>query len=330
MRRALAAILVIACSAFPAARDLQLFQRDVYLMGTRAALAVYAPDRPTGIAVLESALGVLERTEQELSTWRRDSALSRLNQTPLGEPWHAGGSLCRLVGDLLDWHAQTEGTFDPAIGALGAAWQIHAGGRVPDESQLADARGRSGLHLLEFDAARCTVARRADVSIDAGAFGKGEALDRVASVMAGQAWMIDLGGQVAVGGPRPGNQPWVIDVAHPLHRQRAVLQIALSSGSLATSGGSERDLQVNGVRIGHILDPRTGRAAAFTGSTVVWHERALVADILSTALHVMGPEEGLRWAESRGIAAAYLVADSGGVRTVATAAFSRLAPTAPE
>ena len=79
---------------------------------------------------------------------------------------------------------------------------------------------------------------------------------------------------------------------------------------------------VSGRRIGHILDPGTGGAVAFPGSVTVWHRRALVADILSTALFVMGPDEGVEWAESRGIAACFLVPDRrGSVRMLMTAAF---------
>ena len=68
--------------------------------------------------------------------------------------------------------------------------------------------------------------------------------------------------------------------------------------------GSERDVRVGGRRVGHILDPATGEPAAFAGSVTVWRERALVADILSTALYVKGPERGLAWADARDVAAA--------------------------
>ena len=59
--------------------------------------------------------------------------------------------------------------------------------------------------------------------------------------------------------------------------------------------------------MGHILDPRTGFPITRKTSVVVWHQSALVADVLSTALYVMGVEEGLRWAEIRGVAACFIV-----------------------
>ena len=304
------------------ADDLQLIRRDVYLMGTRALLATYAPDRTTGLAALEAALDVLEQTEAQLSTWRDESAISRLNRAPVGEPWQADAEICALLGELHAWQTDTGGAFDPAIGALAAAWGIHADGSVPDAGQLEEAQARSGLARFELNRHTCRVVRRADATLDAGAFGKGEALDRVARALTRAPWMIDLGGQVSVGGPPPPEGAWSIDVAHPHERARAIMRVELQSGSLSTSGGSERDRQAGAVRVGHILDPRSGRPASFTGSVVVWHERGLVADILSTALYVMGPDEGLRWAESQGVAAAYLIPGQGRMRTIATAAFS--------
>ena len=100
----------------------------------------------------------------------------------------------------------------------------------------------------------------------------------------------------------------------------------MTRGSLSTSAGSERDLVVNGERVGHVLDPRTGRPAAFDGSVSVWHERGMTADVLSTALYVMGPEEGLRWAEARDIAVCFLIPERGTLRVEMTRAFRRILP----
>jgi thiamine biosynthesis lipoprotein len=120
--------------------------------------------------------------------------------------------------------------------------------------------------------------------------------------------MIDLGGQVAAGSGASESAAWPVAMAHPDDRHRELFEVAFHHGSLSTSGRSQRDRDAGGVRIGHILDPRTGRPASFDGSVSVWHPRALVADILSTALFVMGPEHGLAWASERGIAVCYLFA----------------------
>jgi thiamine biosynthesis lipoprotein len=65
---------------------------------------------------------------------------------------------------------------------------------------------------------------------------------------------------------------------------------------VATSGSSERGIVVDGERLGHILDPRTGRPSGDFGSVTVWAPDAFTADCLSTALYVMGPDAALAWA----------------------------------
>lgn len=299
--------------------------RDAYLMGTRVRLTTYAADRPTGLTALETALEILEETDRELSTWRDDSAISTLNRHPIGEPWQAGHQLCEMFAELYGWHEATGGAFDPAIGRLTAAWGIHDGGRIPTDAELAIVRSRAGMGLFTFDRHRCTLTRRADATIDVGAFGKGAALDRVEAVMGELPWMIDLGGQISVHGIPPGEAAWTAAIAHPWYRDRPSLEVRLREGSLSTSGGSERDLQVNGVRVAHHLDPRTGRPANFRGSVTVWHRSGLAADALSTGLYVMGPEEGLTWAEDRGLSVCFLIPEpDGSFRIATTSAFRRL------
>jgi len=314
-----------ASAAVFASGSLSRVERTAYLMDTRVQLVVWAPTRDEGHARLEVALEALEQTERELSTWRDDSLITALNEAPLGVPWSLQPSLCALFGVLDRWHAISRGAFDPAIGPLLAAWDIHGKGRVPAGDDLVRALEASGFERLAFDAVQCTVTPRARAGIDVGAFGKGEAIDRAARVLGDPPWMIDLGGQIGMGAGPPGQQGWTASIAHPQDRARPALQVRVVSGSLSTSGGSERDLEVSGGRVGHILDPRTGRPAAYRGSVTVWHRSALVADILSTALYVMGPAEGLPWAADRGIAVCYLPVDPHGhVEARMSAAFRRI------
>jgi len=302
-----------------------LLEHSVYLMGTRATARVWTADRQDGLSRIDTAIEALAGTERELSTWMPDSQISVLNRQPLDVPWRADAPLCALLFAVADWHRATNGTFDPAIGALLDAWDVHGDGRVPSAGELIVARDASGFRYLDLDPSGCTVTRRRAVRIDPGAFGKGEALDRAARVLAGRPWMLDLGGQVSVEGALPGEGGWRAAIAHPHDRSHAVLDITMHAGSLSTSGGSERDRFAAGRRISHHLDPRTGDPASFVGSVSVWHPSGFVADVLSTALFVMGPEEGLSWAEARGFAACYLQVDAAGrVRSSMTAAFRPL------
>lgn len=323
LARAAVAALSLAGLSAPSAAAPHL-ERRVLLMGTRATLAVRSPARARGLAQLERMLRELERAEAELSTWREDSLLSRLNAQPVGEPRSAADPLCDLLEELQGWREETGGAFDPGVGRLLEAWGVRSGGRRPSPGELAAALRDSGLRHLTVGRAPCRVGRGRDVALDAGAFGKGEAIDRLYAAEpapAADPWLVDLGGQVAAGASR--GEPWPVALAHPSFRDRAALQLRLDEGSLASSGGSERDLAADGARIGHVVDPRDGRTVARDLSVAVWHERGLVADVLSTALYVMGVEDGLAWAETRGIAACFLLPRGPGVELRATDAFRR-------
>jgi thiamine biosynthesis lipoprotein len=110
---------------------------------------------------------------------------------------------------------------------------------------------------------------------DSGAFGKGYALDRMLALTTGDA-MIDFGGQIIVRGERE------VAIADPSDRGKPVVAMTITNASLSTSANAEKP--------GHIIDPRTGNAVMSRGSVSVIADDALTADILSTALFVMGED----------------------------------------
>ena len=71
-------------------------------------------------------------------------------------------------------------------------------------------------------------------------------------------------------------------------------------------------MEVGGRRYGHIFDPRTGRPVPAWGSVTVVARDPLLADILSTALLVLGPEAALAWARERPEIGVLVLEDHGG------------------
>ena len=283
-------------------------EQTVFLMGTVATIVVEAAERQTALGKLDRIIRIIETTEAELSTWRQNTIISELNRQPVGIAFSVPPNVCDLFVRLKYWHNVTSGTFDPSVGNLVEAWELRTEGRQPEPDLLKEAMESSGFHLLAIDQNACTVTRQNEVKLDAGGFGKGEALDRVRQTENDRPgeWQIDFGGQLAVSG-NTSSGAWQIALANPQIRTLPVIELELSEGSLATSAGSERDITLRtGARIGHILDPRTGNTVSRTASVTVWHPDAFVADALSTALYVMGTNEGARWAEERNIAACFI------------------------
>jgi len=262
-------------------------------MGTSLELRVTASDRTSALAASEAAAREVERVEALLSTWRPGTPLTRVNEGPVGVPIGVPREVASLLADMLALADRTGGAFDPTVAPLVRAWGLREGGRVPSPAEIAAAR--EALGAVRVDRAAATVTRlHSGAGLDEGAWGKGYALDRAASILRGlgASGVLDLGGQLlALGEAEAG-------VAHPRQRDRVVLTLRLRDGSVSTSGNSERAVGEGSSRIGHLLDPRTGRPARDFGSVTVLAPTGLVADVLSTALFVVGPDEGLRVSES--------------------------------
>lgn len=268
-------------------------------MGTVLDATVYQATRSGALAATEHAFQEVRRLEDLLTTWRLDSELSRLNRASPGEWVSASPELVALLLEARRWSVASGGTFDPGIGALIDAWDLRGQRRRPPARALAHARDVSRIARFGLDSVGHRVMRPAEDSwIDPGGFGKGAALRAAARVLEAGAVdvaFLDFGGQVLAMGAPGDRDGWLVDVAHPTHREISVATLSLRGHSAATSSAAERGA--------HVVDPRSGHPVDPWGSVTVVASDPLVADALATALFVMGPDDALRWAAARHVAA---------------------------
>ena len=284
--------------------------RRVFVMGTWLDVAVTATDRLTAIAAAEAALAAVESTEKRLSTWRPDSELAALNRSRPGSWVGLSSELARDLREALGWARNSAGWFNPGVASLVRVWDLRGPGTVPSRDGLAQALAGSDVSAFEL---RGSHARRLSggFGIEEGGFGKGIALrDAAAAALAADADCVrfDFGGQTHAAGDCPTVR---IGIAHPRDRATEVASIEVASGSVATSGNGERGIVVDGVRLGHVLDPHSGRPAADFGSVTVLAADPVAADCLSTALFARGPRLGSAWLESHPDIGAVFVIDRG-------------------
>jgi thiamine biosynthesis lipoprotein len=270
-------------------------------MGTTLQVGAEAPSRHEAIQAIETAFQAVRAADSLLSTWRDDSEIARVNHATPGVAVPLSADLSAALAEAKRWCRMTGGAFDPAVGALVDAWQLRGSGRVPSPAVLARSRAATGMDHFVFSTAGRSVTRtHASAWIDTGGFGKGLAL-RYAGRALRRAGVsrarLNFGGQVLVIGPDSVGADWLIPVAHPLHRERPVTWLRLQDASVSTSSQSERFVTAGGRRIGHILDPSTGEPIPAWGSVSVIAKDALVADVVSTAMLVLGPNKGLEWAQ---------------------------------
>lgn len=282
-------------------------ERETLLMGTALRVRARAETREVAAVAIEAAFDSVDALERRLSSWRDDTALGRLRAEGRAA---AGPATLELLETARRWSKRSDEAFDPTLGALVDAWDLRGEGRRPTASDLASARAASGWSCFEVEAGEIS-ARCPGAWIDAGAFGKGAAVERAVGTLRARgatSGLLDFGGQIAVfGTPPDAPGGWPVSVAHPDRRDEPAVRLAVDDGSMATTSASERFVVLRDTVRGHVLDPGTGEPVEAWGSVTVHASDPLAADVLATALFVMGPEEGLAWAEAReGVAALFL------------------------
>ena len=300
------------------------------LMACRFEVVFNAGEVENATELGVDALDLVEQIETRITVYRESSELARLNATA-AEGWQSvSPDLFALLLHARDLSARTDGAFDCASGALTRGWGfLERRGRMPEPEELAAARERSGLGLVEFDeAGRRVRFTRPGVELSLGAIGKGWAIDRAIAAlqMAGVPSVLVHGGQSSVrargvqGPAWPGRRGWPVGLRHPLRPSQRLATIVLDDRALGTSGSGTQFFGDRGQKLGHILDPRTGRPAeAGVISATVIAPEAADADALSTALYVVGAEAIPRIAPAGGEIGAILVlpgTTSGSVRVV--------------
>ncbi len=263
------------------------------VMGTLAAVRVWADNVPVGRAAVDTAFAVLVEVDSLMSTWNGNSPLSRLNRAPVDQWVPVGPDVCRVLAAAVELSRLTGGAFDPMVLPLVRLWRFQGGkATLPAAADLAAARALVDVGALAVEATRARL-RRAGMAVDLGGIAKGYALDRAAAAMrsvGARGGVLDLGGNLLVFGVGAGREVAVVDPRHP---GQLVLTVPLPAGAVATSGQYERFVTIEGRDYGHILDPRTGWPVPAGCSATVIASEALWADALATAVLVLGPEAGL-------------------------------------
>jgi thiamine biosynthesis lipoprotein len=271
-------------------------------MGCPCALQIHAGSASDARAWAASARGEIARLERKYSRYRGDSLLSRINASA-GDP--RGVEVDPETASLFDYaakcHAHSGGLFDITSGILRRAWDFRSG-RLPEPARIAELLPNVGWEKVRWSGAHVALPR-AGMELDLGGYVKEYAADRVAGLLraAGcRSGLVDLGGDLAIVGPHPDGAPWIVGIRDAAHPDRPAASVPVSAGGVATSGDYERCMVVDGVRYGHILDPRTGWPVEGLASVTIFAPTCLVAGSVSTIALLQG--EGARaWLDALGL-----------------------------
>lgn len=264
----------------------------------------------------------LDQVVAQMSTWENDSNLSRFNQAEAGT-WHTlPAEFFYVLQYALDVAKESDGAYDPTSGPLVNTWGFGPTSTCtqrPDESTLKAALARVNWQRLTLDTETKRALQPSDIYLDLSAIAKGFAVDQVARYLSQQgiaSYLVEVGGELYGAGIKPDGLPWWVVLEQPLALKTNTTPltetvIALHGLAVATSGDYRRFFTVDNdntsTHYSHTIDPRNGEPIRHgLAAVTVIHRDCITADAVSTALNVLGAEQGMAFATARSIPALFI------------------------
>lgn len=256
----------------------------------------------------------LETVNGLMSTYKPDSQLSRFNQHASDVPFPVDAAVAEVFAIALEVSRQSGGAFDVTVGPLVNAWGFgpDPDAPPPDAETLARLRANVGYQHLEVTSEGQLRKRIPGIYCDLSAIAKGYAVDQVAAMLDARGiedYMVEVGGEVRARGLNQLGIPWRIGIERPMPDRRVIARVvSMRDMALATSGDYRNYREVDGARLSHTIDPRTGQPAAHALASVsVFHPQCVWADAYATAIMALGPEAGYAFAVQHAISALFFI-----------------------
>jgi thiamine biosynthesis lipoprotein len=303
----------------------------------------HAIDRETLHADVER---VLAEIDEQMSTYRPDSELSRFNRAPAGKWFPVSEGVAHVAAAAQKISEQSGGAMDVTVGPLVRLWHFGAknGGvekapsphplpkgegeerapshrplpngdgefAPPADDAIAAARAKVGYRMLEVREQPPALRKKMDgLEVDLSSIASGYTIDLLAELLMKRGvknYMVELGGEVRAGGRREDGKPWRVGVERPAAGERELeMAVPIENAAIATAGDYRKFFEYNGRRYSHVIDPATGRPVAQElASVTVVADTCIEAEGWDTPLLVLGPERGYECATKHGIAALFI------------------------
>ncbi|MCL1037289.1 FAD:protein FMN transferase [Shewanella submarina] len=318
------AFFIAACSS-PA--KLQSYSGNT--MGTTYHIKLVPNDSLPDAQLLQAEIDLaLEQVNDQMSTYRPDSELSRFNKLALAQSVVVSPDTLKVVEEGIRLHKLTHGALDITMGPLVNLWGFGPDARptsIPSQFEIDEAMADVGIEGIKISGDRLEKTKP-ELYVDLSSIAKGFGVDKIAAILdkyGVTGYLVEIGGEVSLKGTKAGGEPWRIAVERPTEDARTVqLVIEPKDIAIATSGDYRNYYEEEGQRFSHIIDPRTGYPIEHKlASVTVMDKSCMVADGLATAMMVMGTKESLALAEREGLAVMLIEYQGDGFKTYYSEAF---------
>ncbi len=289
-------------------------KREAVLMGSQFVFIVDAP-KQQALAAIAQAAEAIKKLEANLSSWKPNSDVSRLNERAGRGSVSVADDTFELLLVAKELSEKTQGTFDVTVGAVWDIWPFrnrHL--EIPSQSDIDQHLRLVDAQSIELDVEnRTAYLPQKGMKVNLGAIGKGFAAGLAIKKMKSlgiERAAVSAGGDIYLLGEK-NSGPWVVELEHPRWPGRFLDRFVAADIAVATSGDAKQYLEKGGKRYSHILDPRTGWPVDDCQSVTIVTQSSTQADAFATAVYVMGPVDGMHWVEQRSDLEALIVDKEG-------------------
>lgn len=300
-------------------------------MGTTWSLRLDDPVQEAEAQALQArCAAAVAAVDAQMSTWKADSDLMRLNAAPPDTWVPLPEGLMTVLAAGIAVSRQTDGAFEMNVGDAVRAWGFGAEAIDLDAIRAASARPRvPAMAVLELDAGAGRARKSGALSLDLSGIAKGYGVDCLADAVAALGMrhaLCAIDGELRALGRRRDGRAWAVGIDGPDDAPRGQHSVlALDDRAIATSGDYRHFVTVGTARLSHTMDPQRGAPLVDAPASVtVLAASCMMADALATALTVMGGKAGPDYAARQGISALFLLRGTGGCRSVGTGIFAEL------
>lgn len=275
-----------------------------YTMGTVYRIVLPEAGEDRVLRIRAKVLDLLEEINGELSVFDPQSQVSRFNEMPANESLCVSPRFEEVMGIARKVHTLSNGSFDPTAAPLIALWGFGEDGltwQKPAPQEIEAAMERVGLDLVHMDQSGCLSKAKDGVRLNLSGVAKGYAVDEIARLLEdlGQdSFLVSIGGDTRVRGPKPDGSSWRIGINRPLpgaDLNDVIETFEMNGGAVATSGNYRNYFRTEDGLFGHIIDPATGYPTLNgTVSATVIADTCALADALATGLMVMESTQALQ------------------------------------
>jgi thiamine biosynthesis lipoprotein len=295
--------------------NLGLYRQSRYAMGSLCEIRLWGHSPAEAHRALATGFSEIARIEQVFSAYRDDSELALVNRNAGSGPVQVSEEFYDLTHYAVRSWRKFGGSVDVTVGPLMRAWGFREGEpRMPSKAELLEAQELVGCDKVSLDRRmRAVRFQRRGMELDFGGLAKGHAAKRVVRVLRKQgvaAALVSLGGSSlcaseilpSATAQKSGDETglalgeWPIGIIHPSNATQCPVYLLLKPGwSLSTSGTSERQFEVGGQLLSHILDPRTGMPlSGFRSATAVARSGRRSEALSKRLLLLAAPERDAR------------------------------------